>query len=120
MSILWRVCFNFVYKVLIFPTVLFGISTYCSRIVSFRSKKSRIALTSLFVVIGVVADETILPRYGNIKSTIQGSIFISVVTWLSQILFRRNHVTWCGAILIGVVLGICELPMHAWILKNHK
>lgn len=119
-SLFWRVCFNFIYKMLIFPMAIHKVSQRDPRQLFFSSRKSMFSLAGLFILIGLIADETVLPRFGNIKSTLQGSIFMSGTTWLSQFLFRGNRTTWKGALLLGGVLGLCELPMHAWLLKKRK
>lgn len=120
MTLFWRVGFNFIYKILVFPSLLFALARRFPSIIRFSSRQFIWLLSSLFIAIGLIADETVLPKNGNLKATLQGSVFMSGITWLSQFLFRINCITWQGATLIGIILGLFELPMHVWILKNRK
>lgn len=117
MTLFWRVGFNFIYKILIFPSVLLVLSKCFPDSIRFSSRRFVWSLTGLFIAIGLIADETVLPRCGNLKATLQGSVFMSVTTWFSQFLNCKNRIKWNGAVLIGIILGLCELPMHSWILK---
>lgn len=116
MPLLWRALINYIYKTILFPAIIKSLTLrYPSKLL--LSRRSIISLSRLFISIGLIADETVLPRFGNLKATLQGSIFMSGTSWLSQLIDHRNRVTWKGALLLGAIMGLCELPMHAWILK---
>ncbi len=120
MSLLWRIAYNCIYKIIVFPTVMMIISSRYPKLVTFKSFRSLFILSVTFISIGLVADETIMPRYGNLKSTVQGSIFMSITCWSAQIFSRSMQITWLGAVLIGSILGVLEFPMHRWILQKRK
>ncbi len=120
MPLFARVAVNFVYKLLVFPAILYGGSRLFPDLVWFGSPLPMLSLAGLFLLIGLVADETILPLFGNVKSTIQGFVFMTAVLWGSPYLFSDVSVSFLGAFLLGLMLGLAELLMHQWILKQRK
>jgi hypothetical protein len=120
MPLFSRVAINLLYKLFLFPVTLSGFSVLFPSLLHFSSWLQILSIAGLFIMIGLIADETILPKFGNIKATAQGSIFMSVVIWLSQFLFPTSLITIPGAIQLGLLLGMIEWLMHGWILKQRK
>lgn len=120
MPLFSRVAMNLLYKLFLFPITLSGFSVLFPSLLHFSSWLQILAIAGLFIVIGLIADETILPKFGKLKATAQGSVFMTVVIWLSQFLFSASLITIPGAILLGLLLGMIEWLMHGWILKQRK
>lgn len=118
MPLFARVAVNFIYKLLVFPTIIYGCSILFPEFIFFGSGIVIFYLAGLFLLIGVVADETILPLFGNVKSTLQGFVFMTGVIWLVPFLFQPTYVSWTGALIVGSMLGLAELMMHQWILQQ--
>jgi len=116
MSLAKRVVFNLVYKIIYFPLILFLIPRFFLDNVVYSSWVVPFLLSALYIGIGLVADETVLPTFGLVSSTIQGCVFMIVVTWLSQFVFSGTIISGFGAIVIGVLLGSGEFLMHQRIL----
>ncbi|MGC5327652.1 DUF2512 family protein [Brevibacillus sp. SYSU BS000544] len=115
-----RMGINFVYKLIVFPSILYLANLMFSQWISFQSSLPVISLSGLFLLIGIVADETILPRFGILSSTFQGFLFMTTVIWVSKWIFSSVSVTFSGALITGLMLGVVELLMHKWILKQRK
>jgi hypothetical protein len=118
MGLLQRTGVNLVYKLLVFPGVIYGFSRLFPGLVFFHTFWPVLIISGLFIAIGLVADETILPRLGNLPATAQGFLFMAAVIWGSQYLFDPSRVTIPGSFLLALLLGIAEYVMHAWILKQ--
>ncbi|MEW9671362.1 DUF2512 family protein [Ammoniphilus sp. 3BR4] len=115
-----RVTVNLIYKLLLFPTILFGAAIILPTEIQYSSWVPAAFLSTLYILMGLVADETILPMFGNTKATIQGSFFMTAVTWLLPFVYPGNLVTLPGAAAVGISLGIVEYGMHGWILKQRE
>lgn len=115
-----RMSVNFVYKLVVFPSIIFLSSFLFPYWISFQNLLPIVSLSGLFLLIGIIADETILPLFGNIKSTLQGFLFMTAVVWLSGWVFPSATVHVWGALIAGTMLGIAELLMHQWILKQRE
>ena len=61
-----------------------------------------------------------MPLFGNVKSTLQGFVFMTGVIWLVPFLFQPAYVTPMGALIVGGMLGLAELIMHQWILQQRE
>ncbi|SMO77990.1 DUF2512 family protein [Melghirimyces algeriensis] len=108
---------NFLLKVAMYTTVfqgaylLLGGLNYSTWLVS--------AGVILFLAtVGHFADQWILPRWGNILSTISGGLFMIAVIWGVQFVFPGSEVYFSVAVVIGVVLGIVEYQMHQELLAK--
>lgn len=115
-----RMGINFVYKVVFFPAILFALARWAPQAIAFESWWPIAVISALFVCVGVVADELILPVFGNMKATSQGFVFMSVVLWLAPYVFAGVRVTAGGALLAGLVLSLAEFGMHGWILQQRQ
>ncbi|MGD8191289.1 DUF2512 family protein [Brevibacillus ginsengisoli] len=120
MPLFARVAVNFLYKLIVFPSILYGGTLLFPEYVFWGSWLVIACLAGLFLVIGLVADETILPLFGNVKSTVMGFVFMTGVIWLVPLLFQPTCVTLMGALIVGGMLGLAELIMHQWILQQRK
>jgi hypothetical protein len=118
MMLLPRMAVNSIYKCITFPTVIYGASRILPSYLLFSSWIAVAVLSGIFILIGVFADETILPLLGISTATIQGSLFMIGFTWIFPYLYPGNDVKLGGAVFIGVVLGCVEFAMHLWIRKQ--
>jgi hypothetical protein len=115
-----RMAINFIYKIILFPTIIIGAGTLLPSQISYTSWVPPVPLSGLFILIGLVADETILPMFGNERATIQGTLFMTGATWALPYFYPGNDITLPGAAAIGLSLGVVEYGMHGWILKQRK
>ncbi|RXT02874.1 DUF2512 family protein [Ammoniphilus sp. CFH 90114] len=115
-----RVTINLLYKILLFPSVIYGAEQILPTQLQYSSWVPAAVLSTLFIFIGVVADETILPLFGNELATIQGSLFMTATTWMLPFIHPGNVITLPGAAAIGISLGIIEYAMHGWIVKQRR
>jgi hypothetical protein len=120
MTLLQRAGVNLVYKLLVFPAFIWGFAALFPGLIRFTSVWQPVAISGLFILIGLIADETILPRMGNLPATSQGFLFMAAVLWASQFLFSGSRITGTGALALGLLLGMAELCMHHWILKQRE
>ena len=120
MMLLPRMAVNFVYKCILFPSVIYGASLVLPSYLLFSSWVAIAVLSGVYVLIGVFADETILPLLGISTATMQGTLFMTGFTWLFPYLYPGNDVKMGGAVLIGVTLGCVEFAMHLWIRKQQE
>ncbi|MBP1930198.1 DUF2512 family protein [Ammoniphilus resinae] len=116
MSLARRVGINLAYKIIYFPLILFLLPQLFLDHVVYSSWVVPFTLSALYIAIGLIADETVLPKFGLVSSTIQGCVFMIVVTWLSQFVFNGTVISIFAAIVIGLLLGIGEYLMHQRIL----
>lgn len=120
MNLQKRMTINLIYKLLLFPTILYGAAYILPTEIRYSSWVPAAFLSTLFILIGLVADETILPMFGNTKATIQGSLFMTAVTWLLPFVYPGYLATLPGAAAVGIALGIVEYGMHGWILRQRQ
>ncbi len=118
MPLMVRVLCNFLYKLIVFPVLIYFFPKWVPQLIIFPSLQPVILLSGLFIAIGLVADETILPWQGNLPATSQGFLFMSAAIWASSFFFPGADATVLGALLIGLALGISEYFMHDWLLKQ--
>jgi len=118
MFFIGRTAANFLYKAVFFPAILTGISTAFPGWIQFSSWVPVAALSGLFLVVGLAADETILPLFGNVKATAQGFLFMFAMIWLAPLVFPGVYVHFAGALLSAGVLSMAELLMHRWLLRQ--
>lgn len=121
-----RVRTNLVYKLLVFPTLIYSFSRWFPAHLFFPDLKPVTTLSLLFIAIGLIADETILPRFGRLSATAQGFCFMTAAIWSSPFFDKDVSVTVFGALGLGLALGLAEYVMHGWILaqrakeKHHR
>ncbi|WP_134702714.1 hypothetical protein [Ammoniphilus sp. YIM 78166] len=115
-----RMAINFMYKIILFPTIIFGAGALLPSQIHYSSWIPPLLLSGFFILIGLFADETILPMFGNEKATIQGALFMTGATWVLPFLVPGNGVTLLGAAATGLSLGMVEYGMHGWLLKQRK
>lgn len=115
-----RMAINFIYKIVLFPTIIFGASALLPSQIHYSSWIPPLLLSGLFILMGLFADETILPMFGNEKATIQGTFFMTGATWAVPFFLPGNGITFLGAAATGLTLGMVEYGMHGWILKQRK
>ncbi|NGQ94195.1 DUF2512 family protein [Brevibacillus sp. SYP-B805] len=120
MTLLQRAGVNLGYKLLVFPALIWGFAALFPGLIRFATVWQPIAISGLFILTGLIADETILPRAGNLPATFQGFLFMTAVLWASQFLFSGSRVTGMGALALGLLLGMAELCMHRWILQQRE
>lgn len=118
MPLMVRLLINFLYKLILFPALIYSFSKWVPQLISFPSLQPVILLSWLFIAIGLVADETILPWLGNLPATSQGFLFMSAAIWASSFFYPGAYVAVSGALLLGLALGAAEYVMHGWILKQ--
>lgn len=115
-----RLVFNFVYKLLLFPTMLYLVSYLLPGQVKFAHTHHLLDVSFVLLMIGLVADEVLLGMYGIYHATFQGSIAITVIVYFSGFLFAGSRITFTGSIVCGAVLGLVELIMHGYLRRNQK
>ncbi|WCN38459.1 DUF2512 family protein [Aneurinibacillus uraniidurans] len=115
-----RLVFNFVYKLLLFPAMLYLISYLLPGQVKFAHAHHLLDVSLVLLMIGLIADEIMLGMYGIYLATIQGSIAITAIVYLSGFLFAGSQITFTGSIICGAVLGLVELIMHGYLRRNQK
>jgi len=109
---------NLMYKLILFPTIIFGAEALLPSQIQYSSWIPPFLLSTLFILIGLFADETMLPMFGNERATIQGTLFMTGATWALPFIYPGNHITLLGAAATGISLGIAEYGMHAWLLSK--
>lgn len=117
MGISNRMMINFLFKVIYFPLILFSYPELFPLSAVYSSWKVPLLLSLFFIGIGLVADETVLPIFGLVKSTIQGTSFMIAVIWSVQFLFVGTTISIGSAIIMGLFIGIGEFFMHKRILS---
>jgi len=115
-----RVLSNFLYKLLLFPALISAFSKWFPAWIDFADRIPVILLSILFIAIGLVADETILPWLGNKTATLQGFLFMTASIWGASFLQIGAKVALTGAILLGSALAIVEYVMHGWLLQQRE
>ncbi|WP_167569098.1 DUF2512 family protein [Brevibacillus migulae] len=115
-----RILSNLLYKLLVFPALILAFSRWFPEWIYFADQRPPVFLSILFIAIGLVADETILPWLGNQTATLQGFLFMAVVTWGTSFMLAGAEVTLSGAILLGAALGVVEYVMHCWLLQQRE
>ncbi|AMA72013.1 DUF2512 family protein [Aneurinibacillus thermoaerophilus] len=115
-----RVFFNFLYKVVLFPGVLYLLSVTFPSQLMFENINHWLDVSLLLLVIGLIADEVVLGIYGIYKATLQGTLAIAVIVYLSGWLFPQSKITLLGGVIAGISLGTVELIMHRYIRVNQK
>lgn len=111
---------NFAYKAIVFPAILVALSSLFPNLIAFEAWLPLLLVSALFIWIGVVADEIILPLFGNAKATGQGFLFMSGALWLAPYVLERMRSTAGGALLAGLCLSLAEFGMHRWLLQRRK
>ncbi|PTX60829.1 uncharacterized protein DUF2512 [Melghirimyces profundicolus] len=107
---------NFFLKIVIYAAVIHGVHLLVDGL-HYSTLLAPVGLVFLFATVGHVADQWILPRWGNLLSTIAGSSFMVTVIWGAQFLFPGSLVRFPVALVTGAVLGAVEYRMHMDILK---
>lgn|GEM_PF-2518315 len=120
MPFIARVLSNFLYKLLIFPVLISAFAKWFPEWIAFADRTLVILLSILFIAIGLVADETILPWLGNNTATLQGFLFMTASIWGASFLQTGTRVALAGAILLGSALAIVEYVMHGWLLRQRE
>ncbi|WCK53753.1 hypothetical protein PP175_20895 [Aneurinibacillus sp. Ricciae_BoGa-3] len=115
-----RMVVNTLYKLVFFPAVLVGMSASMPGILSFSGVLHLAFVCILLTIIGVLADETILPLFGVETSTIQGAGAIMAILYLSGILFPGSNISVSGAVFAGAALGIIERVAHHFVMLHRR
>ncbi|WP_027417749.1 DUF2512 family protein [Aneurinibacillus terranovensis] len=115
-----RMLLNAIYKLIFFPAVLFLFSYLLPGILAFSGVWHVITVSLLLLFIGVIADELVLPIFGLSRSTMQGTVAIIFIIYLSGVIFPNSFITITGAIFAGVGIGIVEVIAHTFVRADQK
>jgi hypothetical protein len=115
-----RMLVNTLYKLIFFPTVLLGMSATMPGVLTFSGIVHLASVCILLTIIGVLADEIVLPLFGVETSTIEGAGAIMAILYLSGLVFSGSHITIPGAVFAGAALGIIERVAHHFVTLHRK
>lgn len=115
-----RMLINTIYKLIFFPGVLYFLSVVMPGQLRFAGVFHWLAVSLLLLVIGIVADEVVLPLFGVSISTMQGAFAIILIIYLSGFVFPRSMIALPGAIIAGISLSVVEFIMHYFIREQQK
>lgn len=118
MPLVVRFLYNLLYKIIVFPVIFYVMVKWLPEELRFASLQPVLILIGSFITIGLVADETVLPWLGNPLASFLGFLFMTAATWASGFLFQAAQVTLWGALAIGLALGVAEVFMHRWLLRQ--
>ncbi|MFC4077587.1 DUF2512 family protein [Salinithrix halophila] len=108
---------NWLLKVVIYATVLHAAHLLIGGI-RYSQMLAPMGIVLFLATVGHFADQWVLPRLGNLKSSLSGGVFMAGVIWGGQFLFPGSVVRIWTALLLGGVLGAIEYRMHKDILKT--
>jgi hypothetical protein len=74
----------------------------------------------ILAVASLVMDMTVLDRAGHIGGFILDTLAATVIVYLSQYILPGAIVTWGGALGAGILLGLAEIGMHAWLQASRR
>lgn len=69
-------------------------------------------------IVGTIADATIVPRLGNIKSLALGLPGMTIVVWVVANISQSAHVNVPQAILLAICVSPLEFTFHHVILRR--
>lgn len=115
-------------------TFLNGLSRFfvCTAVVWFADAfmPTFVAFASFWQVMGVgftlaalsiLMDLTLLPAIASaLSAAFWDTIAAAMVLYFSQFFLMNATVTWTGAWITAVLLGLTEIGMHAWIRWNTR
>ncbi|GGE03566.1 hypothetical protein GCM10011571_00530 [Marinithermofilum abyssi] len=74
-------------------------------------------VAAFWAVVGHLADQWIVPRWGNLLATLAGASFMAVTLWTIPWWVAGTEVRWWAVLLTVLILGTVELVMHRYILR---
>lgn len=78
------------------------------------------AVGFVLAIAGIVMDITLLDRLGHVGAFLADTAAATLIVWGMQFILAGAVVTWAGALGAGVLLGLSEVFMHAWIQATRR
>lgn len=76
-----------------------------------------IFITSLAIslILFLIGDILILPRYGNMSSTLANTVFAIIIAWIIDLLTTSFYITWMSTLVFAILIFIIEYILHRYL-----
>ncbi|WP_163526798.1 DUF2512 family protein [Halobacillus ihumii] len=111
---------SFLVKIVTLPIVLI-LAMYCLAGVDYGSIWQPIIVSIVLLAVGLVMEYMLLNDQGSLwRSTLLDFITSFLIIWALSNIFMGAEVTFTGALITSLVIGVCEYFLHKYLIGSRK
>lgn len=110
---------GFIVKLIVCPAAII-LASWIFPNVHFALWYQPIVIGAVLAVIGYYMEVGMLNSKTNWVSTMMDFIVSTLVVYFGSMLFIGANVTFWGAVLTGIIIGITEIVQHYWLLGSGR
>lgn len=110
---------GFIVKLIVCPIGII-LASWIFPNVNFAAWYQPIIIGVVLAVIGYYMEVGMLRKNTNWVSTAIDFVVTTLVVYFGAMLFNGTHVTFWGAVLTGIIIGITEIFQHYWLLGSGR